>query len=481
MIFLKIIQQISRQFTSKQYPTIALCLTLISLPLPSLAMPKHTLFSFDFAKQVDFDCSNAPTHCYTLENLVHKGIEGGLDCRQAIQMLYVARQTVRTKMGLILPQVSVYQWATFGTSSTVSLDTVLPFVGFLFPNRWYDWKSSRFLRDAQIESVATVFANKTQSILDLYFNIQSQIWTINFLEFYIYEIERLVAFLNTQKVNGYRRATEEDIGILENIRGKLIYQRAFVDLLAASHQQLASILGLSPDVDWSTMRLEPYQMSFLEREKFGKYLDYWPDAISRSTEVKNMKHLISSAERNKRSVYFDFIDPSSGNNLGFGYGSRIKIARANIEILELQLQQTNRQVSNAVQDSLNNYNDAVRSFPGIIGAIKSLVDIQDAVETNINNTSAPLDITALQRYFEYSTNQGSLYISSFFMFKIAEADLNRYTWRGPFYEIVLFYREHRIKRFLKEVKKQHSHHKALEHKVSDLYRHLKPRSRQSKQ
>lgn len=474
MIFLKTNQLEINSSKKKQYYYFFWCFTFTFFSLPSLSTTEYTLAGFDFSSEQPSDCSDYDNHCYSIEELLHEAIKSGLDSRQAIQILFNARQNIRTKMGLILPQINITNLAGMALDSTVSLNTILPFVGFLFPNRWYDWKSSRFLRDAQIESVATVFANKAQTVLDLYYNIEMQLWSIRFLEFYTFEIEKLVAFLNTQIVDGHRRATDEDIGILENIRGKLIYQRSFVDAVSATLSQLATAVGFPPNVDWASMKLEPHQMTFLENETFKEYMEFWPDAIKRSTEVKNMKSLISSAKRDKRSVYFDFIDPSSGHDLGFGYGSRIKIARANIEILKIQLGKTKRQVSNAIHNALNNYNDAVRSFPGIISALECMKDIKKAVEDNINNTKTPLDITSMARYFEFAANQGFLYINGYFAFKTAEADLNRLTWRGEYYDIVSFYRHHGIKQFLKDVRKQHSHHKAFAAKVGNIYHKIRP-------
>lgn len=417
---------------------------------------RHQIKLFELDKEYPSPCDDPTNPCYTMEDLVKQALERGLDSLEKIQLLYQARKDVKVKMGELLPQINPLSIATAAMDRNISIDTVIPLVGFLFPSRWYEWKASRHLAEAELESVGSVFADRTQAVQHLYFDIQMQIWSIRILEFYIKEIEELIEFVKEQQRTGIRQVTDADIGILENLKGKLIYDRAFIDALSAALPQLATAIGLSPNFDWSHLKIEPHNFDSLNHINRREYQEFWPDALARSTEVKNVEYLIEATKDNKRGVYFDFFDPGSGNELGFGYGSRIKISRSKVEVLRLALRRTKMQLSNLIQNSLNNYNDAVGSFPGIENGLKYLDSISEAIEDHVNDTSVPLDITRIVRHFKYAEGQAIRYTYSYFTFRIAEADLNRYTWRGKFYDIAHEYRIFKVPEFLEKIKKANS-------------------------
>jgi hypothetical protein len=424
---------------------------LLSLALPVLG---HELRLFDFNENYPTGCEDPERPCFTLKDLIQRGLEHGMDSREQIQLLFQARAASRIKLGLLLPQFDPVNSASAAMEGKVGIDTALLFVGFLSPSRWFDYKSAKDLRKAQEEAVATVFANTAQAIQTLYFNIQMQIWSIRILQFYIYEIDNLIEFLEHCE-NSDTKSTLEDIAVLQNIKAKFEYDLAFIDALSSDLPNLATLVGLSPDVDWQFLKVEEHVLSPIPQQ-YAHYGDFYPEAKARSTELRNVHHLMAAAHQQKRSAYFEFIDPLYAATFGFGYGYSIKIARSNIEILNIAKQRTAMQLSNTIQYALNNYNDSISALPAMERALERLVDIRPSVESHINNANAPLDINRLARYFEYSAGQALRYISSYFIFRSAEADLKRYTWSGEMYELVDYYRTHKMAEFLEAAKKQHS-------------------------
>lgn len=446
---------------------------------------RHHLKIFNFHEPFPSDCDDSPEPCYGIEDLTKMALESRISSREKIQLLFQAQKEIRQKMGQILPQLNPtsiagsllkikmeYLIPYFNIASLaqeiLSIDMILPFVGFLFPSRWYDWKSSRYLKKAELDSLAAFNANTAQTVQRLYFDIQMQLWSIHILEFYIKEVEELIKFLIEQRDAGIRRVTDEDIGILENIKGKLVYDRAFIDGLSAALPQLATAVGLAPDFDWSHLKIEPYNFEPITQKKSRKYQEFWPEALAQSPEVRNAENLIVAAKANKRSIYFDFFDPASGHDLGFGYGSRIKIARSQVEILNISLKRTKMELSNLIQDSLNNYNDAVESFPGLDNGLKHLENIKLDLNEHINNADEPLDITRIALHFKYAEGQAIRYTYSYFLFRAAEASLNRYTWQGSIYQIVNDFMTFKVPQLLKETKKQHSFRQAFKNKVGNF-------------
>jgi hypothetical protein len=123
------------------------------------------------------------------------------------------------------------------------------------------------------------------------------------------------------------------------------------------------------------------------------------------------------------------------------------------------------QISNAIHNALNNYNDSVNTFSALEDALFALEPIRSALERHINNADVPFDILKVIRYFHYAKEQAMRYIQSYFIFKEAEADLNRYTWDSELYNKVREYQNFKVPQFLKEAKKSLSFRQAFKNKI----------------
>lgn len=424
----------------------------------------HELKIFDLNKSYNKECISNKK-CYKIQELVKTSLHSSIDSREEVLRLYQARAAVKIKLGQILPQLDLDKTLSAAVDLSASIDTGLPFVGFLFPNRWFDWKSSRILKKAETEVLHTVLVNRAQAILGYTYDIQMQKWSIRILEFYIQEINNLINYLSTYRQSGPYKVTQEDLAVLENMKAKFIFSRAYIDALSAVLPQLATALGLDPNFDWSSLMIEDHDFKSIKKEQRREYQEFWPEALKQSTEIKNIKYLVEAAKANKKSNYFDFLDPDSSINCGYGFGPRINTARSNVAIIELQLQRTTMQLSNAIQNALNNYNDAIDSFPGLENGLMRLDTIRAGVQEHINNTNTALDINRIVRHFKYAKGQALLYVSSYFTFRAAEADLNRYTWSGGIYNIVRDYINYELPSVLEEARKAQSFRYALKRKI----------------
>ncbi len=417
----------------------------------------HEIRLFDFSDAQHISHSGP---CFTLDELIKKALEFSTDSRQAIEILFQVRQSTRIKLGDLLPQINAssmaYAAATSTPMASLGSDSIFPIIGFLFPSRWFDWKSSKKLKKAEREVVSTLFADTAQSIQSIYYDVQRQHWSIKVLEFYFDQIDDLVTSLNAQD-GTTARASEEDLAILENIRSDLASRKSFIDGLSSILPRLASAIGLDPHNDFGHLPVEPYQVEPLTGKIFKRhYSEFFDAAIAKSTELKNIDYLIKSATYLKKGTFWDFMDPASGKYMGIGYGHRIKVARSSIKFLKFQRSRTEMQISNAIQDTLNNYNDAVEAIPEVEKGVAKLEVIRAALEKHVKDSSVDLDINKVMRYFTIAPNMALLFINNFFIFKEAEASLNRYTWRGPVYDRVFEYKEKKIGEFLERVEKSHS-------------------------
>ena len=438
---------------------------VVLLALLSLFFAQHSHTStfelklFNFKDKFQTMCDDPNNPCYSVMDLVERALRFGLDSQEHIQLLFQAKAAARIKMGLLLPRLDPINAASAAMDGQVGLDSAARVVGFLFPSRWFDYKSAKALRQAQEESIAVSFANVGQAIMEIYYQIQMQVWSIRILNHYIYEARRLIDYLK-QLDEPDKKSTLEDIAVLESIRAKLAYELAFIDSLSIDLPRLASFLGLDPNVDWASLNIEEYPIFDIPTE-YAQYQDYWQIAQKVSPELKNIDHLLDAAKEEKRSAYFQFLDPLSAMTFGYGYGYNIKIARSNLTLLHISKQKIKIQLSLAIQNALNNYNDSISAFPAMIDASNHLIHMKPSIETHINDAQERLDINRIARYFEYASGQALRYISSYFIFRTAEAELNRYIWHGDMYDLVIHFRLYEVPKWLKEIEKKHSFRQAV--------------------
>jgi hypothetical protein len=419
-----------------------------------------TIFPFfTYSHQLEIFNFNSYSHKHeknrgnTVAELVRQSLRFSIESRTELQNLYQARAAIRVSMGQILPQLDPSSAIAAGMDLSASIDTFLPLVGSIFPNRWYTFKASYILRKAEKFVAQSVLADRAKIIQDIYYNIQTQIWSIRVLEFYENQIGELIHYLSTtRKYKNLKR----DLALLENLKARISYDRAFIDSLSASLPQLATEVGLNPSVDWAHLTLEKCDIASLKKEILGKYYDYWPQALERSPEVKYAFQLIRAARASKFATYFDIFDIANGSTINFGTFSLYKSERSNVQVCEIGLKQAKMQLSNNIQNALNNYNDAIEAIPPMEDAVAKLEDIRRAVSRNINNKSSKIDINNILWYFTYAEGQALRLVTGYFSFKIAQADLNRYTWNGPIYNIVQDYIDLELPQRLIEIRRTNS-------------------------
>lgn len=413
-----------------------------------------------------------PSHQWTLAELIKTSIESGLDTREKLLDFYLARKVNHAEGMHLLPELNVIATIGAGMERAATLESIVPLVGFLLPSRWFNFHSTRHLKKAEKEGLVTVMANGAKNIQMLYLEILRQQWLITIAKFYCDRIDKLVEFFQQERQRGIYRLNDEDLAVLENIKGKILYDRAFVDALSASYPKLATAIGLSPKIDWSTMDIEPLPMPLLLEGRKKKYSEYVTLAFQRSSELRIIDELILAAKHRKRGVYFDPIDPDSGNNVGLAMAPRIKICRANIALLVNRRSKTEMEIGNAIQDEINNYNDAVESLPALNLSLKSLFILKEGMDKQINDPNSAIDFNELVRLIKYAKGAAIRYVNAYFTLLSADAALDRLVWRGEVYNIVNDYRFYEIPNLMKKIRKELSWRGTIKNKIKRAHYRL---------
>jgi hypothetical protein len=450
----------------KQAPFACLLLFcfLYSYSLP--ADPSRGIYStslFDLSTPFPSPCDNPAQKCYTIKEMVDASLRKQYESRQAVEQLFQAKTAIKLSVSAIAPHFNLgmayNDYFSFNPAIT-TMDLASNFVGFLFPNRWFNWKANKILVDAEIEGMKSLYANQVLVILNTYYSIQNQIWQFRVHQHYIDALQQLLDVLHRQNDAGMRTESNkiraDDLAILENFKARLVYNLAYIDNLSATYPYLAYAMALDFSQDWSDLVVAPDHIKKIGSLPLGRPQEYYQLAEENSSELANVRDLLKAARLNKKSNFFDIFDPAAGVDFGLGYPQRIKLSKANIKILEIQLERTLAQIRISINKSLNNYNDSIIALNTLEPQFALLPEVVAAVVKNVNNVGEPFDCLKAARYFETAYFTYTAYVSSYYLLKANAAGLERATWRNPYFQQVLDYAKNYLPETYQIVKKTHS-------------------------
>ena len=283
--------------------------------------------SEDHIGKADFEAKKI----FTIDQLVRMLRQQNFDIRANAERVYQAKKNIDVKVGALLPSLS------FGTLMSLAepnpFELVPSLLGFLFPSNWFRWKESKLFFEAERWSQVTLIANQVNSLMIQICRVLYIRELIGVYEQYTRQMRSLARNSELRFRMGEGRfdakadhenivlQLEQDTQALRNGYVKLKYEIAFsVDL----------------DVEeWNRFDIEPVGLPDLDCRHYLAPEDLLADIIEISPERKQLKYLVEAAKYSRRARTFDFLNPngSTGNSLGYGYISQIKIGRSRTEVL----------------------------------------------------------------------------------------------------------------------------------------------------
>lgn len=441
------------------------CVIFLALIAPPVLSHEKILNNFDFSADFNSPCENG-ARCAALPDLINYALKFSYDSREEVERLFQARKAVLEKLGSVLPNITINE--ALGFKSMGMLGMASSMVGFLFPNRWIEWRQKKAEAKSELEAYKTLLGNRALAVQSIYYSIQSRIWRVRVYEHYISHLKMVIDRLRKQRLAGGRPISEGDLGVLEAVLAKLHYEKVLqVNNLSYAFPLLANSIGLQINPSHDVIPVRPSTIwSLSNRHPLGPATIVHA-ALDFSTELNTIDLMIDAAHKNKTSNYYDFFDPESGSKFGVGLGQRIKIARSAVSVLAIKKESIRSDIAVNVFRLLNSYNAALESFVASEQALGFLESVRDDVEDNIQNIGSKFDLSPLIRYFDLANGTAVRLIDAYFTFKSAEAGLCRATWSGQDYQLVKEYIVDQLEPNYDVVKKQHG----FRTKIRKFFRH----------
>lgn len=280
----------------------------------------------------------APEGVYNLDELISRARYLNYSVAQEAERVFQAKQGVQTAVGNLLPKLRLKNLVAVVTGEIGGIvELAADLLPFLFPSRWYQWKSARELAAAERESFASLRGNEMLAVEVLYFAALRDQAMLQALERHLAWIARIETFLRTAESAFALPRGSADFFALESTR--LAADRDLVATLVAEEiSLLAHSVALSPA---SGIRaLLPLELADPSAGGDWDAQSFFREAQLRSHEAASLQHLIAAARHMKGETIFSFLDPSSDASLGFSLPSEIRISRSRVDEARKKLEET---------------------------------------------------------------------------------------------------------------------------------------------
>lgn len=412
-----------------RWVTVAVILTLLSAQLlAGLGRDAPFPLSIYAAEQEDpIDHEGCVDH----RTLVATALKQGLDSQEHAERLYQARYRISASLGGLGPHINL---TTFTNAAQGSFWSVIPnLVGFLYPSKWFDWKESQNLYEAQRYSYKTLLGNVVNILDTVILNIQRNKVAHMITKFYRKNSDRVLERVFWQMEHHQRPVDDETLGNLKGIRARLAYQEEEYERnLQEAHIELANVINYrSP---W-------YELCFIEKERkpslprqLAATKTEQLTVFFRSSELGSLEFLLKSAILHQKSSLFSFFTPEGENPLGLGYYSNIKINKSQIKLIKVEIEKAKSGLKVALEQAKNQINRS-RSYSKYARSILRSIDGQrNALIENLEDMDERLDLEKSLRFFEYALDAELKKNDAKYLGLLAEAQLARLFWHGEHYE-----------------------------------------------
>jgi hypothetical protein len=372
---------------------------------------------------------------YTLSELARRSIERSFSSQIEFQNVVQAQLNSRKAHLDLLPHFGLTDIMGFAkislawTSLTGLIGKLAP---FLIPSNWFKAKEARFNSQAEAwgyklmqadsgnisAGLAYAIARDELSIDEMY--REREIIAEARLEVAGRESAGLLPPGSTASVDTALEACDKTI---LGLRGAIADERRSLALSSGFFNPEA-IGKLTVDTSFTIEHPEAFDVKKVD-----------PIALNRSAELRQMDFLISAAQTDRRSRYFDWLDPSGGGSgIGFGMGAYIAIGAAEVQQAILKRQQVQAQVLQSVAGAEDDIEDAVSAY----AIAQQSVATHDTLVNNVlKNISVGVAVSASEQITAFGGQmQANLdLLNAKFEYLVARENMQRLLFEGPYVKL----------------------------------------------
>jgi hypothetical protein len=300
---------------------------------------------------------------YTLSQLIHRGITRSFTSQIEFQSVVQASLSARSAHLNLIPHFTLGDALGIGliTNGWVGLVRMVGNLApFLIPSNWFKARAARFESAAEQWGYQLMQANAGNISAGLVYTIERDRLSLE----HIREERALIARVREEVYDRERlgfvpEGSTDAVDTVINACDKMILglggaigdeRRALA--LAAGFFNPEAIVNITIDHTLSVDRPETYDPKSVAQI-----------ALNRAAELKQMDFLIASAATQRKSRYFDWLDPSGGGTaIGFGMGAYIAIGASQVQQAMLKRQQVQAQILQSVAAASDDIEEAVAGY-----------------------------------------------------------------------------------------------------------------------
>lgn len=263
----------------------------------------------------------------------------------AYEKLYQARKNIIASRAMFFPDATWFAFAAAaGPAGAAYVGGVLLGAHMLsIPSKWFDYKAIKEMARAEEQTLAAVKRNLWLELTQIYYHIYKDQTVLAAITQQCRLHREVVNYVNKSVEIG----ASTDAMLIEEQRSLSDCQgqeKAFEGILAAELAELRMLLNIDPrqEIILDEADLAPYQNNFLaaiDVETLAR------SAVYNSPEVKQLGFLEEAAMHLKKSADLSILTFSG---LGFGYTGRVKIAKSQVRVIKLSLQELLNEIRNQV-------------------------------------------------------------------------------------------------------------------------------------
>lgn len=310
-------------------------------------------FSFTILRETTVPAPGA----LDLATVVKRAKNQNYSVRGEAERKFQAKKRVDAAIGNLLPHLSAGSILSVALAGPAGLfEVVGDLLPFLFPSNWFKMKATKRLLEAEKKSFASLRGNEVFDAVSLFYSVSRDEKLALLVEAQIGWIDLIVARMRAEELSGISPAGSADYFSLNGLRLKEELS-SLTELLSA--EKSALLFAIAADPARESLNLQSIIFPNIGVAAPQKPDGYLGVVQTRSLELQAIGWMSEAAKITRRAITFGYLDPSSGQAIGFGMGAPVQIAKSQMNEIAILRESTSAKLRQRVVDATNLMNQSI--------------------------------------------------------------------------------------------------------------------------